>query len=117
MLAKFTQALHTCKPPSGHQGSLLAGQEGTYNSEAHDESPETSPWVCLYGLPDAHLMLTVLAVEGIVHHVLVDQDIAIAGLLRNIDMFAPVRLLGRLDVTLRRHVSDVRAVSRHQRGE
>lgn len=59
-------------------------------------------------------MLAVLAVEGIVHHVLVDQDIAIADvLLRNVDMFAPVRLLGRLDVTLRRHVSDVCAVSRH----
>lgn len=59
-------------------------------------------------------MLSVLAVEGIVHQVRVDQDIRVFDVLLlevllNFGMLALAqRRLGRLDVTLRRHVHDVR---------
>lgn len=99
------------------------GDGGTYNGEAHDESPETSPWVRLDSLPHAHLVLAVLAVEGLVHQVRVHQDIRVLDVLLLevllvVDMFALAqRLLGRLDVALSRHVYDVRTVCRRQRGE
>lgn len=67
-------------------------------------------------------MLAVLAVEGLVHQVRVDQDIRVADVLLLevllvVDMFALARrLLGRLDVALSRHDYDVRTVCRRQRG-
>lgn len=67
-------------------------------------------------------MLAVLAIEGLVHQVRVDQDIRVADVLLLevllvVDMFALARrLLGRLDVALSRHVYDVRTVCRRQRG-
>jgi len=117
-----TRKLCTCKPPFwASDWALGRAKGGTYNGEAHDKSPKTSPRIRLDGLRKAHLVLAVLAVEGIMHHVRVSQHIAVADTLlldgRYVDMFGLVRPLGLLDVALRRHVADACASCRHPRGE
>ena len=47
----------------------------TYNGEAHEERPETSPGILLRSLPDTHLMLVILAIEGFMHQIGVIQNL------------------------------------------
>lgn len=58
----------------------------TYDSEAHDEGPETSFGVGLDSLPKALLVLLVFAIKGIVHEVVVGQDFGIG----NVDVVRAV---------------------------
>jgi hypothetical protein len=47
----------------------------TYNSEAHSKRPKASPRVSLDSFPYSLLVFVVLSLEGIVHQVLVGQDV------------------------------------------
>ena len=49
----------------------------TYNGEAHNERPHATQGISLDGSPHAHLMFTVLALEGIDHEIRVDQDLGL----------------------------------------
>ena len=69
----------------------------THNGEAEDEGPETSHRVEPHGLQDAHLMLAVLAIEGIGHKILVDQDLGVVDVVllqvRSMDVVGHVGLI------------------------
>lgn len=47
----------------------------THDRKTHHESPKASPGVLLGGRPDTFLVLLVLTVKGIVHQLLVAQDL------------------------------------------
>lgn len=54
----------------------------------------------LGGRPQAHLMLAVLAIEGIVHEIRIGQDLGVM----DVDMIAYMRLLLLVLDDIRRHV-------------
>lgn len=72
--------------------------DSTHNGETHDEGPQTRPGMALGGRPQAHLMLTVFAVEGIIQELRIGQDFGVM----NVNPVALVRLLLCLD-DVRRH--------------
>jgi hypothetical protein len=47
----------------------------TYNGETHDEGPEACPWMTLGGSPDTLVVFLILAVKGIIHEILILQDL------------------------------------------
>jgi hypothetical protein len=53
----------------------------THNGEAEDESPETCHGVILDGLPESHIVLAFLSLKGIIHDVLLGQDLGVAKIL------------------------------------
>lgn len=52
----------------------------TYNCEAHDECPKTSPRITLDCRPRTHLMLAVLTIKSMVHEIRVDHDLRMMGI-------------------------------------
>jgi len=73
--------------------------EDTYNGKAEDKGPHTGHGIVLGGLPDTHLVLAVLAMEGIAHQVLVNQDLGLVDILLSelVDVDFLGRHLGKLD--------------------
>lgn len=61
---------------SEREGQALAnGDWETYNGEGHGEGPKASPGMVLDSLPHVHAVLTVLAMDGIVHEICTDNDL------------------------------------------
>ena len=80
-----TPAAAAWKPKNDHvrkKGNI----NSTYNSETEGERPEASPGMGFDSLPNTHVMLEVLIVDGIVHEVAVGQDLVVV----NLDMAAAV---------------------------
>ena len=50
----------------------------TYDCEAHDERPETGPWMCLGRRPQTLRVFVVLTIVSIGHELRVDQDLGMS---------------------------------------